>query len=325
MKRRGICLLLVLLLLAGLAACGGGGETAAASDSAASSAGQEGRAGRGRRRGGRAPAADFSAVRQNAKLILSADLALETRDYDKAVADIEQMTAAAGGYIQSSGASGDPGSRFANYTLRVPQEKFESFFSQLGETCHVVSSNRWSEDVTDQYTDIETHLATLRTKHERLLSLLDQASKMEDIISLENALADCEYEIDSLTGEKRQYDDLVSFATITVSLSEVQTLTAVADGAGFGAQLAQAARSGLGGLTARGARGHPAARDHLARAPAARRRRRDIPVHPPPQGKGGGSGRGRKTGAGRQRQAVKGAEGQKKNPRVCTLGFFCVN
>ena len=114
----------------------------------------------------------------------------------------------------------------------------------------MVSSNRWSEDVTDQYTDIETRLATLRTKHERLLSLLDQASKMEDIISLENALADCEYEIDSLTGEKRQYDDLVSFATITVSLSEVQTLTAVADGAGFGAQLAQAARSGLGGLTA---------------------------------------------------------------------------
>ena len=250
MKRRGICLLLVLLLLAGLAACGGGGETAAASDSAASSAGQEAGWAEGSAEAAEQPAADFSAVRQNAKLILSADLALETRDYDKAVADIEQMTAAAGGYIQSSGTSGEPGSRFASYTLRVPQEKFESFFSQLGETCHVVSSNRWSEDVTDQYTDIETRLATLRTKHERLLSLLDQASKMEDIISLENALADCEYEIDSLTGEKRQYDDLVSFATITVSLSEVQTLTAVADGAGFGAQLAQAARSGLGGLTA---------------------------------------------------------------------------
>ena len=49
---------------------------------------------------------------------------------------------------------------------------------------------------------------------------------MEDIISLENALADCEYEIDSLTGSKRHYDDLVGFSTFSVTLDEVQTLTA---------------------------------------------------------------------------------------------------
>lgn len=104
--------------------------------------------------------------------------------------------------------------------------------------------------MTEQYTDIETRLATLQTKHERLLALLDQAAKMEDIISLENALADCEYEIDSLTGEKRHYDDLVGFSTFNVTLREVQTLTAVSEGTGFGAQVVQAAQNGLGGMTA---------------------------------------------------------------------------
>ena len=91
--------------------------------------------------------ADFSAVRENAKLILSADLTLETQDYDATCASLEQMTAEAGGYIQSSGNSGETGSRMANYTLRVPQEQFEKFFAQIGETCHVVSANRWSEEV----------------------------------------------------------------------------------------------------------------------------------------------------------------------------------
>lgn len=251
MKRRGLCAILALLLLLSLAACGGasgmtsdsasadngsavfGGEDAVAADAATSES-----------------TADFSAVRKNAKLILSADLTLETQDYDAACTALEQMTAAAGGYIQSSGNSGDKGNRTANYTLRMPQEQFESFFAQIGETCHVVSANRWSEDVTEQYTDIETRLATLQTKHERLLALLDQAAKMEDIISLENALADCEYEIDSLTGEKRHYDDLVGFSTFTVTLREVQTLTAVSEGSGFGAQVVQAAQNGLGGLTA---------------------------------------------------------------------------
>lgn len=192
--------------------------------------------------------ADFSAVRKNVKLILNANLTLETQDFDKIAADIEKMAADAGGYIESSSLSGDTGSRYASYVLRIPQEKFEDFYANLGSSVHVVYSSRSSEDVTEQYTDIETRLATLNTKHERLLALLDQAAKMEDIISLENALADCEYEIDSLTGSKRHYDDLVGFSTFYVDLEEVQTLTATPEGSGFGAQLAQAAKTGTRGL-----------------------------------------------------------------------------
>ena len=38
------------------------------------------------------------------------------------------------------------------------------FYEQLGSSVHVVYSSRSSEDVTEQYTDIETRLATLTTK-----------------------------------------------------------------------------------------------------------------------------------------------------------------
>ena len=246
MKKRLLPLFLALLL--SLSACGsssgGTANSAAAGDASADKGWAEAAMDAADTAGG----ADFSAVRRNAKLILNADLSLETQDFEKSAADIEKMTAEAGGYIESSGTYGDTGSRSANYTLRVPQEKFEQFYAQLGENMHVVSRSRSSEDVTEQYTDIETRLATLQTKHERLLSLLEKADKMEDIISLENALADCEYEIDSLTGSKRRYDDLVGFSTFYINLREVQTLTATADGTGFGAQLTQAAKTGARGL-----------------------------------------------------------------------------
>lgn len=246
MKKRLLPLFLALLL--SLSACGsssgGGDSSAAAGDASADNGWAEAAMDAADTAGG----ADFSAVRRNAKLILNADLSLETQDFEKSAADIEKMTAEAGGYIESSGTYGDTGSRSANYTLRVPQEKFEQFYAQLGENMHVVSRSRSSEDVTEQYTDIETRLATLQTKHERLLSLLEKADKMEDIIALENALADCEYEIDSLTGSKRRYDDLVGFSTFYINLREVQTLTATADGTGFGAQLTQAAKTGARGL-----------------------------------------------------------------------------
>lgn len=246
MKKRLLPLFLALLL--SLSACGsssGGGDSSAAAGDASA---DNGWAEAAMDAADTASGADFSAVRRNAKLILNADLSLETQDFEKSAADIEKMTAEAGGYIESSGTYGDTGSRSANYTLRVPQEKFEQFYAQLGENMHVVSRSRSSEDVTEQYTDIETRLATLQTKHERLLSLLEKADKMEDIIALENALADCEYEIDSLTGSKRRYDDLVGFSTFYINLREVQTLTATADGTGFGAQLTQAAKTGARGL-----------------------------------------------------------------------------
>lgn len=246
MKKRLLPLFLALLL--SLSACGSSSGGTASSAAAGDASADNGWAEAAMDAADTAGGADFSAVRRNAKLILNADLSLETQDFEKSAADIEKMTAEAGGYIESSGTYGDTGSRSANYTLRVPQEKFEQFYAQLGENMHVVSRSRSSEDVTEQYTDIETRLATLQTKHERLLSLLEKADKMEDIIALENALADCEYEIDSLTGSKRHYDDLVGFSTFYINLREVQTLTATADGTGFGAQLSQAAKTGARGL-----------------------------------------------------------------------------
>lgn len=246
MKKRLLPLFLALLL--SLSACGSSSGGSDSSASAGNASADNGWAEAAMDAADTAGGADFSAVRRNAKLILNADLSLETQDFEKSAADIEKMTAEAGGYIESSGTYGDIGSRSANYTLRVPQEKFEQFYAQLGENMHVVSRSRSSEDVTEQYTDIETRLATLQTKHERLLSLLEKADKMEDIIALENALADCEYEIDSLTGSKRRYDNLVGFSTFYINLREVQTLTATADGTGFGAQLSQAAKTGARGL-----------------------------------------------------------------------------
>lgn len=245
MKKRLLCLLCALSLLTLFAACGSaGGDKMAVSETAPADMGwtEDAVETTGEN-------SAFAAVRENAKLILRADLSLEAQDFDAAVAAVDRLTASLGGYIESSGSRGELGSRYADYVVRVPQQKFETFLEQLGDACHVVSQHRSAEDIADRYSDMETRLATQRTKHTRLLALLEKADRMEDIIALENALAECEYEIDSLTGQLRNYDSLVDFATVSLTLRETQTLSAVSGGTGFGAQLAQAAKSGLHGLT----------------------------------------------------------------------------
>ena len=249
MKKRLFALLLAFSLCGGLlTACGGGSDSAAAGEPAASAPAESFDSENGFSGGTTSSTADFSAVRQNAKLILRADIEAEAKDFESSDAAIQQLTAQAGGYIESSSIGGNIGYRWASYTLRVPQEKFETFLDQIGDTCHVTYTSTGSTDVTEDYYDTEARLATQKTKQERLLALLEKAEVMEDIIALETALADVNYEIESLTGTLRHYDSLVGFSTITLNLNEVRDLTAVQETPSFGSELKQAFVSGSRGF-----------------------------------------------------------------------------
>ena len=193
-----------------------------------------------------APAPDESMpdALANAKLIYTGDMSLQTQDFETAVKDIETITQSLGGYLQSSSSSGEIGYRYASYTVRIPSENFDTFRQQIGESCHVIDQHASLDNVTEAYVDIEARLATLNTKHERLLALLEQADTMENIIALETALADTEYEIEQYTGSLRHYDSLIAFSTINITLDEVPALDPVNKEVGFGTQLKNAFLSG---------------------------------------------------------------------------------
>ena len=191
---------------------------------------------------------------QGEKLIYTADLQMETTEFDQATAAIEALTAECGGYFESSSVSSwGRGYRNASYTVRVPAERYGDFLTQAGERCHVLNKQEYTDNVTEAYYDVDGRLKTQQTKLERLQELLSKAESMEDIITIESAISETEYTIDSLSGELRYYDDLVSYSTITLSVSEVYRLSGTEEPAdSFGARLGGAFVSGwqgfLGGL-----------------------------------------------------------------------------
>lgn len=254
MKKRLFAGLLALTLCAGLlTACGGSSAAVTMPSEAPSAAAPKEESmmmdsSSNGFSGSTASGADFSAIRENAKLILRATVEAEAKDFETSESAIRELTATAGGYIEASSVGGNVGYRWANYTLRVPQEKFESFLQEIGNTCHVTHTDTSSTDVTDSYYDTEARLKTQTTKQERLLALLEKAEKMEDIIALETALADVNYEIESLTGTLRHYDSLVGFSTIMLNLYEVRDLTAVQEEATFASELKLAFISGSRGF-----------------------------------------------------------------------------
>ena len=166
---------------------------------------------------------------ENVKLIFRAWLHLQTLDFAQAEKDLNQLVEKYGGYFES--VYTDNGSYYSNYsylsgsyTVRVPAENYDRFLSAVGNTCHVVNLNKTTEDVGLQYSDTQMRLQTEKTKMERLLTLLGQATEMTDIIQLENAISDCQYQIDSLTSTINRYDSLIGFSTVQIELEQVERL-----------------------------------------------------------------------------------------------------
>ena len=171
---------------------------------------------------------------ENAKLIRRASARLQTDDFSAAEAALNALVVEQGGYYESAAVEGGGyydrnAARYGSYVIRVPRQAYDTFLSGVDGVGYVVSLNQSSEEIGEVYFDTEARLRTQQTKQTRLLALLEQAATMEDIIDLENALSEVEYQIEQYSPELRRYDSLVDYATIGVELYEVRRLS---DGAG---------------------------------------------------------------------------------------------
>lgn len=184
-------------------------------------------------------------VPENAKLIYTADINLQTTEFDNATAALTELVTSMGGYFENSSVNNYSSYRYGSYTVRVPARSFDAFCSQVGQLCQMTYISRSADDVSEFYYDTESRLATQQTKLDRLQELLARADSMEDIITIESAISETELAIEQLTGTLRHYDSLVGYSTVYISLDEVYRLDDVEQPAiGFGAKLAAALKSG---------------------------------------------------------------------------------
>ena len=186
-----------------------------------------------------------SSLPENVKMIYRGYLHLESTAFDEAVEGLNQLVAKMGGYFESSELNNYSPYRSACYVVRVPSAKYNKFCGQVGGLAQLNSQRHTTENVSEAYYDTESRLLTQRTKLERLQELLAKAENMEDIITLESAIADTELNIEYLTGTLRKYDALVDYATVEITLEEVYVLSEQEQPVtGFWPRLAQAFSTG---------------------------------------------------------------------------------
>ena len=163
------------------------------------------------------------------KIIYTADIALETKDYDAARAALEQALAEAGGWMENSNEYSYDNARSLSMTLRVPAENYESFLAAAGETASLVRRSESADDVTAQYTDVAGRIANLEGQRDRLRELQAGAETLSDLLDIEAQLSEVQYQLESWQGQLDWYDDQIASCTVTVRLQEVETYTPTGD------------------------------------------------------------------------------------------------
>jgi len=170
-------------------------------------------------------------VQENRKIIENIELSVETKEFSKLLASVEEQISQMGGYIENSNIYGretdSEDNRSAELVVRIPAEKSKDFSGYIAENSVVVHRSVNTEDVTLEYVDMESRVAALRAEKDALEKLLKNAEKVEDIISVRSQLTEVIYEIESYESQLRTYDNLVSYATVTIWIEEVERTTVV--------------------------------------------------------------------------------------------------
>lgn len=170
------------------------------------------------------------------KLIRTVNMSVETTDFDNLINGLKAKAEELGGYTENSEINTETGSaagRWASLTLRIPSDQLDTFLNQVNENANVTYSNESTEDVTLTYTDMESHVAALQAEQESLLSMLENAESMEDILAIQAQLTQVRYEIESYESQLRIYDNQVDYGTVYLSINEVARESA-ASGTTFG-------------------------------------------------------------------------------------------
>ncbi len=152
-------------------------------------------------------------------IVRNGEMELVVEDITQTVEDITQMSLAFGGYVVSSYIRGEEEEMRGWITFRVPDDKFETALEELRDMAvRVESEQTYSQDVTEEYIDLQARLANAEATEQQYLALLDKAEEIEDILDIYNYLSRIRSEIEQLKGRIQYLEQTTSTSLISVSL-----------------------------------------------------------------------------------------------------------
>lgn len=155
------------------------------------------------------------------KIIKNGNFTIRTEDIKASKRQFDELLAQYGAYYSNESLSHDNTTIRYHLVVRVPAEKFEQLVKGIeSKSYEIVDHNIYSDDVTEEYYDIETRLATKRDYLNRYRQLLSRANSIKDILEVEENIRVIQEEIESSEGRLRFLNSQVQLSTLNIQIFE---------------------------------------------------------------------------------------------------------
>jgi hypothetical protein len=170
-----------------------------------------------------APSAASSPVvpdRINRVVTQESNMSLLVKDVKESGDKILAFAKNNGGYMVYASYTRPTETPFASITVRIPAKKLDQALVYFkGLAVKVTSENLVGTDVTDQYTDIEARLATLKKTQAKFEEILNKAIDVQDILTVQRELINLQDQIDSYIGQQKAIEKNAELTKIDIYLS----------------------------------------------------------------------------------------------------------
>ncbi len=155
------------------------------------------------------------------KLIRNGQLEFQTEEVKQTKTEIEKICKELNAYI-SSESENNFGNRLQyNQMIRVPANSFDALLARIEPLAKKIENKNIStQDVTEEFIDVEARLKTKKELETRYREILKQAKTVEEIISIESQIANVRSEIESMEGRLKFLKNQVAFSTLNLTYYE---------------------------------------------------------------------------------------------------------
>ncbi|MCK8817230.1 DUF4349 domain-containing protein [Natroniella sulfidigena] len=164
---------------------------------------------------------DATVTKSERKLITTGNLELEITDLADSEDIVEELIEEYSGYLSDSRQQQLRDQRQSHsYTIRVPADNFSALISDLQKLGELKDKQISSQDVTDNYIDLEVRQKNLSAQEDRYRKLLNEAEVVKEILEIEKELNRVRTEIERIENQLERYDDQINLSTIRLRLTE---------------------------------------------------------------------------------------------------------
>jgi hypothetical protein len=158
-------------------------------------------------------------------VIKNAELDIVALDPASKMDEISQMAESMGGFVVSSSmyqrtlANGGQVPQ-VSITVRVPVERLDEAVAQIKTgVVRVDRENTSGQDVTQEYTDLQSQLRNLEAAEAQLTEIMEAATKTEDVLSVYNELVYKREQIEIIKGRMQYLEQSAALSKIDVSIT----------------------------------------------------------------------------------------------------------